>query len=306
MGRLRTAGTVAAAITAMAVTATLGSAPTSAAPTAEGGHLASAPPKRPACGGERPVKPTGGRYTCTMDDDFNGSAVDGSKWVVQETALSGVSAAGTDCYVNSPANVRVASGMLSLTAREEAAPFVCKSPYGDFTATRTAATVGGFGRFTQTYGRFEFRAKFPDTAIAGVHSALWLYPQRHTYGGWPKSGEIDVAEWFSGAPSHVYPSVHYSGENVLLSTGYNCPVAGAGQQFHRYAVEWTPTVMRFLYDGRLCFSHSWTPDNVTGSAPFDQPFYLVMTQVFGEGWNQVTADTVRSATTLVDWVRVWQ
>jgi len=300
MLRLRLLCAVGAATAAVAALAPVTAGPTSAAPVSAAATTAT-------CGGERPMKPGGGRYKCTFEDNFNGSELDRSKWVVQETAVTGISALGKGCYVDDPDNIKVAAGQLFLTARKEDAVFTCKGPFGSYNTERTAATVGTYGLFTQTYGRFEFRAKMPNTAIQGIHSALWLYPQKHTYGGWPNSGEIDVAEWFSGAPKNVYPSVHYAGENVLLSTGYNCPVAGAGTQFHRYAVEWTPTSMRFLYDNRVCFTHRWTPSApLTPPQPFDQPFYVVLTQVFGGSWNSITPQTPTTATMAVDWVRVWQ
>ena len=50
----------------------------------------------------------------------------------------------------------------------------------------------------------------PGTNVQGAHSALWLYPNSNLYGAWPNSGEIDVGEWYSAIPDHVYPSVHYA------------------------------------------------------------------------------------------------
>lgn len=290
------------------VLASSGAAPLQASAAPEAVPLSAAGPKPgPGCGGERPPKPTGGKYACSFDDDFAGSTLDTSKWMVQETSWSGFHAGTSGCYVNDPDNISVGGGLLNLTSRVEDEAFVCKSPTGDYTTDRTAATVGTAWTFAQTYGRFEFRAKFPDAAAQGVHSALWLYPRDNTYGRWPSSGEIDVAEWFSGKPTHVYPSVHYAGEVFGESTGFDCPVPGASTGYHRYAVEWTPTVMRFLYDGNLCFQHSWTPSApLVAPQPFDQPFYLVLTQVFGGGWNAITADTPTSATLQVDWVRVWK
>lgn len=302
--RLLAALTATAALTVLAIA--------EVAPTAASSGLAAAAPNgqsdRPSCGGERPFRPGGGRYSCTFEDDFDGTVLDTSKWVVQDTSLSGVSAGDRGCYVNDPDNIGLGGGLLRLTSRKEAEPFVCKNPYyGDYTTDRTAATIGSWNRFNQTYGRFEFRARMPATTEQGVQSALWLYPQKHLYGAWPNSGEIDVAEWFSGYPSHVFPSVHYAGEDWRQSTGFNCPVAGSGTQFHRYAVEWTETQMRFLYDGQLCFTHAWTPDApLVAPQPFDKPFYVVLTQVFGGDWNVYTESTPTEASMYVDWVRVWR
>jgi beta-glucanase (GH16 family) len=268
-------------------------------------NLASAKVPGPDCGGVRPLRPTGGRYTCTFTDDFSGSAVDTSKWVAQQTSLTGMTTATQDCYVNSPSNISVSDGAVHLSARHEDQPFVCQSPFGSFESHSTVATLASISHFDQTNGRFEFRARFPRTTSAGVHSALWLYPTRLSYGAWPKSGEIDVAEWFSNVYDHVYPSVHYEGEPTPWSTGSNCLVSDPWS-YHQYAVEWTPASMRFLYDGQECFRHAWTPAApLVAPQPFDKPFYLVLTQVFGEGKNLANSATPTVATTDVDWVRAW-
>lgn len=257
------------------------------------------------CGGVQPPKPTGGTYRCTFTENFDGTALDSTKWMVQETWFSGMTSANSGCYVNTSDNISVSRGAAHITARVEPEPFVCKSPYGDFTTQVTVGTIATRGRFEQAYGRWEFRARVPQYSSAGLHSAMWLYPARHTYGAWPASGEIDVAEWWSARPSYMIPSVHYAGEPAPFSSGL-CTVSDPWN-WHQYAVEWTATFMRFLYDGQECFRHSWTPSApLVAPQPFDQPFYAVLTQAFGAEWNAPGPDTPRSATLDVDWVRVWR
>lgn len=257
-----------------------------------------------ACGGERPAKASGGRYVCSFEENFDGTGLDPTKWIVTETATSGLHASLTGCYVDRPENVLLSNGTLNLSSRLER--FACKQPFGIYNAQSTAGAVTSTKRFAQTYGRFEFRARFPTATVGGAHSALWLYPQDEAYGAWPHSGEVDVAEWFSARPSMVYPSVHYGGEN-RQGTGHDCTVPTASTAFHRYAVEWTPTEMRFLYDGEVCHIHSWIASSwLSGSRPFDKPFYLVMNQVTGQLWNRVTESTPAVSTLQVDWVRVWR
>ena len=53
---------------------------------------------------------------------------------------------GTDCYVNSPNNISVSGGALSLTVRKEAAPFNCLKPGGSgFTTDVTCAPWSAIG-----------------------------------------------------------------------------------------------------------------------------------------------------------------
>ncbi len=264
-------------------------------------------PEEPATDdcGVRPQKPEGGLWSCTFVDEFGGTSLDGSKWMPQTTWLSGMVGGELGCYVNTPTTISVRDGLLRLTSLRNLPEFTCVSPYGSFQSRAVVATVASKARFTQVRGRFEARMRMPaERAIPGSHSAFWLYPDQHTYGVWPGSGEIDVAEWFSARPANVYPSVHYAGE--VGSSGANCPVPTSSSAFHTYAVEWTPTVMRFYYDDSLCFSHRWTPSNVTPPKPFDQPFYLVLTQVWGAAWNSPVAAMANSSTLVVDWVRAWQ
>lgn len=254
--------------------------------------------------GARPAKRDGGHWECSFHDDFSGTELDTSKWLVQATSFSGMTSGNSDCYLGGDVGIEVGSGVLQLTSERLLTSFTCRSPFGDFTASSTAATVATRDRFAQTYGRFAFRAKFP-ARVDGSHAALWLYPQKHTYGAWPHSGEIDVAEWFGSRPENVYPSAHYTGEVAAHSSGWDCAMPTASTEFHTYVLEWTPTLMRVEYDGKQCWSHVWTPTGLSAPAPFDKPFYLVLTQAWGWLWNSPVGDT-RSSTLSVDWVRAWR
>lgn len=266
-----------------------------------------APGPSDACG-EQPKKADGSYYECSFDEEFDGNTLDTSKWLTQETWFSGMTTAHQDCFVNNDDTIAVGDGVLRLTAIRGLEEFDCKSPLGTFKTASTAGAVTTYGRFNQAYGRFSFRAKMPDGAgIPGFGSALWLYPQKHTYGAWPYSGEIDVAEWYSGAPDNAYPSVHYAGEPSPKTTGADCAVSTASTQFHTYSVDWSPTQMQFSYDGKVCFTWDWRSTSVlTGGQPFDQPFYFVLSQVWGVLWNAPTAATPLRTTLTVDWVRAWK
>jgi beta-glucanase (GH16 family) len=260
-----------------------------------------------ACGGEVVAKASGGDWQCTLDDEFGGSSLDSSKWVVQTTAGSALSA-NNACLVNSPNNVSVANGVLSLTVREEAAPFTCTSPGGSFQTQYTGGMVDTWGLFSQAYGRFEVRAKLPATAAQGLQETLWLYPQALKYGAWPASGEIDFAEFFSMYHNLDVPYIHYNqGASDPNVTAYNCSVSD-WSQFHTYAVEWTPSSITILYDGSTCLVDRWTPASpLIAPQPFDQPFIICLTQGLGYGANAVSPGTTPlPATTEIDYVRAWK
>lgn len=260
----------------------------------------------PNCG-PRIAKSTGGYWRCTFDDEFANASLDRSKWVVQLTSNSGYHS-GQECFVDTPNNVSVSNGALNLTVRAEAAPFVCSDPFGSYVTQYTSGMVSTWGLFSQAYGRFEVRAKMPAVTVAGLQSALWLWPQDSTkYGGWPASGEIDIAEAYSLYPDRAVPYVHYvpaaPDPNV---TNTNCVISGL-DQFHRYVAEWTPSSIKIMYDGRTCIVDNWNPaPPLVKPQPFDQPFIVALTQALGFGANAFDpATTPLPATTQVDYVRVW-
>jgi hypothetical protein len=66
--------------------------------------------------------------------------------------------------------------------------------------------------------------------------------------------------------------------------------------------------MTISYDGQTCLVDTWkAAAPLTGSAPFDQAFFLVLTQALGIGTNAyVNGRTPLPATTQVDYARIWK
>ena len=253
------------------------------------------------------AKASGGYWQCSFDDEFDGTTLDTSKWIVQQTATSGFHS-GPECFVDSPNNISLANGVLTLTARQEAAPFTCPSPLGNYTTQYTSGMVSTWGLFAQAYGRFEVRAKVPPAAVKGLQESFWLWPQNMTYGAWPASGEIDIAEIYSLYNDRAVPYIHYNSAapdpNV---TNTNCMINDVSQ-FHTYAVDWTPSSITIIYDGHTCLTDTWDPAApLTHPQPFDQPFIICLTQALGIGGNAFDpATTPLPATTQIDYVRAWK
>jgi beta-glucanase (GH16 family) len=260
------------------------------------------------CGGQAAVNLGGQPWNCTFDDEFNGTSLDTTMWTVQKTSNSGYHS-GQECFEDDPNNVSESGGTLNLTVRQVPQPFTCTVPLGflPYSTQYTSGEVTTYHTFSQTYGLFEVRAKFPDVLVRGLQSTLWLWPvNSRKYGLWPDSGEIDFAEWFSQYGSMDIPTVHYD-QALGASDPTTARCAIVPGQFHTYGVAWTPDALTILLDGNVCFTDKWQPAFPQSKPePFDQPFLLSLTQALGIDTNQFVPGTVPlPATTQIDWVRVW-
>jgi beta-glucanase (GH16 family) len=290
------------------------------APTAPAVTPASKAPAT-SCGGEvPPVKPGGGSWTCSFDDEFaaatgDPAALNTTWWTPQLTATSAFTTGpvGSEaCYVNTPNNVSVSGGALHLTARKEAAPFNCG---GLFRTQYTAGSVSTYTGFNQTYGRFEVRALLPQTTTSGLQETLWLWPVNDVkYGAWPASGELDFSEFYSQYASLDVPYIHYlynastvnATTHTNTVTAYTCQISLT--QYNDYAVVWSPGSFTITINGNTCLVDNYIANGgLTGAQPFDQPFFIALTQALGIGTNAFNpATTPLPATTSVDYVRVWK
>jgi beta-glucanase (GH16 family) len=262
------------------------------------------------CGGVTGLKPSGTRWVCTFDDEFDGTTLNTSKWLVQQTSNSGYHS-GNECYVNSPNNVSVANGVLSLTARQEAAPFSCTNGLDGSESYQTSYTAGMVStddRFSQDYGLYMVRAKLPASTIKGLQETLWLWPNDASkYGSLPQSGgEIDFAEFYSEYPNLDIPVLHYRTVTKDPNATADCNLTNPNE-FHTYGLEWNTTSMTMFIDGQACMSDTWQPmAPESAPEPFNQPFFICLTQALGMDTNNFVAGTSQlPATTQIDWVRVW-
>ncbi len=251
-------------------------------------------------------KPGGGSWVCTFADEFDGSSLDRRKWTPQLTA-AGSHDAGPECFVDSPNNIAVAGGSLHLTVRKEPAPTSCNGYKQTTYTSGMVTTVPGAGKgFAQAYGRYEIRARVTGAKVKGLHEAIWMWPVQPV-GAWPSSGEIDIAEIYHLHPDRSIPYIHYNNPWDANVTNNYCLIDDISQ-FHTYVLEWTTTSLKVSYDGQVCIDDPWQPwFPYSGRQPFDQPFYLILTQALGIGGNAFDpATTPLPASTVVDYVRIWK
>ena len=99
------------------------------------------------CGGQPTVSVDGQQWSCSFDDEFDGRALDPSKWIVQQTAHSAYHS-GIECDEDTPNNVSVSGGTLHLTVEQVPSSFLCPAvpPYP---TQYTSGMVSTYQRFNQ-------------------------------------------------------------------------------------------------------------------------------------------------------------
>jgi beta-glucanase (GH16 family) len=194
-----------------------------------------------------------------------------------------------------PENVSLdGNGHLAITARRE-------SYQG---SSYTSGRIKTQGLFEQERGRFEARIQLPRGQ--GLWPAFWMLGQNFDTVGWPDCGEIDIMEYRGQEPSRVFGTVHgpgYSG-SAAVSRVFDLAQDRFDTGFHVFAIEWGVDYIDWFVDGTAYFRV--TPEDVTGSWVFDQPFFILLNlAVGGTIVGPPGASTPFPQSMLVDWVRVY-
>ena len=107
-------------------------------------------------------------------------------------------------------------------------------------------------------------------------------------------------------PDRAIPYIHYNNANDPNVTNNYCMIDDISK-YHTYVLEWTTTDLKISYDGNVCIDDVWQAWWTLGRQPFDQPFFIALTQALGIGDNAFdAAATPLPASTVVDYVRVWK
>ena len=273
--------------------------PTTPAPTTP--DPTTAPPVTYDACGAQPLKADGTPWSCTFHDDFNGTALDRTKWVPQTSFAVG-SPEAYACYEDDPAYVNVGQGVLNLTVRQLDTPITCG---GTIVPTSyVSGMVSTWHTFSQQYGRFEARLRNTASDYPGLAESFWLWPDDRfpSTETWPTAGEIDIAETYSSALDLAIPFLHYSadldGPQPGINTAWDCTVNRG--EWNTYTLEWAPSRLEIFVNGKSCLV------NTSGDPAFQKAYIIDLTQGIGPGGNVPVADTPMPATLQVDYVRVWK
>jgi beta-glucanase (GH16 family) len=190
-------------------------------------------------------------WQMVWNDEFDSETINSQNWT-HEVNCDGGGNNEKQCYTDNAENSYIADGTLSLVAlpAEEGADL-------PFTSARMITRY----KADFKYGRIEISAKLPSGQ--GSWPAFWMMPTDEEYGGWPRSGEIDILEAVNlktvdeegVVESNTHGTLHYgkawpdnshSGQSYNLESGAN-----PADDFHTYAIEWQEGEIRWYVDGYL-------------------------------------------------------
>jgi beta-glucanase (GH16 family) len=174
------------------------------------------------------------------------------------------------------------------------------------TCEYTSGRINTADKFSHAYGRFEARIQIP--AGQGIWPAFWMLGEDFPDVTWPDSGEIDIMENVGHEPDVVHGSLHgpgYSGGNPITGS-YTHPEGGSfAEDFHVYAVEWTPEEITWFVDD-VAYQTFTPADAGDNEWVYDYPFFMLLNVAVGGTWpGPPDESTSFPQEMLIDYVRVY-
>ncbi len=245
---------------------------------------------------------SGEEWKVVWSDEFDGDSVDTSKWTY-DIGNWGWGNNELQYYTRGrEKNARIEDGNLIIEAHKD-----------DMGEAWTSARLTTRGKVTFLYGKIEFRAKVPPNR--GNWAAGWTLGDKYVDElSWPYCGEIDILE------SVGYEVDDETGNGIAHASAHcgayyfklgnqptaTIPVENMHEEFHTYAVVWTPEGMDVLIDDQPYFTYDDTSTEL--SWPFDQAQNIILNLAMGGGWGGALGmdESIVSQKMIVDYVRVYE
>lgn len=239
-------------------------------------------------------------YTLAWSDEFNDNKLSTSDWSHDMgdgcPNLCGWGNNELQYYTNAASNLFFKDGKLVIRARKES--------YGG--KNYTSSKIKTQGKKAFKFGRIDFRAALP--IGKGIWPAFWMMPENNVFGGWPRSGEIDIMEYLGHEPAKVHGTVHYGQGpgSIQISRNTSLTSGNFNEKFHVFSFVWEEDKMEWLVDGQV-YSTVTKADVGANNYPFNEQFHLIINLAVGGNWpGNPDASTKFSQHYIVDYVRVFQ
>ncbi len=234
-----------------------------------------------------PAEQTG--WQLVWSDEFNGPAIDTSNWGYE---LGYVRNNEQQYYTNRPENARIENGNLLIEARRES--------YAGYAYTSASLTSQNKRQFQ--YGRWEMRGRIPTPS--GSWPAWWALGSNIDSVGWPKSGEIDMMEYYRSMA--LFNVMYQNSSGSIIWDSITQTVAPSfGDDYHVWAMEWDTNQIRLYLDGTLKNSFNVGDATVGSYNPFRQPIFMIANLAIGGSNGGDPSGTTFPLRYYVDYIRVY-
>ena len=239
------------------------------------------------------------------EDDFNGNELDTNNW---RYATGYIRNNELQYYTNNSKNIYIENSNLVIKAIKENV-----NGYKNGVSTVfnwTSASIETAKKKEFQYGRFEAKMKIPQTL--GSFPAFWTLGNTYDYvynengnlgnqgESWAYCGEIDIMEHKQGKPYTTSGSIYDIGNGVTDIGRVNSHEIDFNE-YHIYALEWTPEKIEFFVDDILISSHLIS-DNMY---MFKMPHYIILNLAIGSAGGGTPPSDVNEYIVYTDWVRVY-
>ena len=247
-------------------------------------------------------KTDGTTWEVVWSDEFDTPFIDSTKWMYDIGDWGWGNGELQYYTVGRLENTRIENGNLIIEARKN-----------DMGKEWTSARLTTRGKISFLYGKIEFRAKVPP--YKGNWAAGWTLGDDYIDElSWPYCGEIDILE------SVGYEMDDVTGDGIAHASAHsgayyfklgNQPtgvveVLNMNNEFHTYAVEWTPNEIKSFVDDRLYLTYNDTSTDL--SWPFSKPQNIILNLAMGGGWGGYYGidESVDSQKMIIDYIRVYE
>ena len=210
-------------------------------------------------------------------EEFSDPKLNTDKWAFQlgngaEYGIAGWGNNELQFYTDSSDNFELSDGMLKII------PLYNKDSSKTFTSVKLVTM--GLVNFTSP-GVLEVKFKIPKGQ--GLWPAIWMMPEKNRFGGWPKSGEIDLMEARGSNTNEVLSTLHFfqNGHRLLGSEYKVSNENNFNQNFHIITLIWGIDKISFYINNQFLVYEGSLTKILGVKYPFNESFYLILNTAIG-------------------------
>ena len=212
------------------------------------------------------------------NDEFTDSSLNLDKWDFQ--IGNGVNGWGNNelqFYTSNQNNYELSEGLLKIV------PLYDPSHEQIYTSSKLV-----------TKNKFNFKSpgiisiKFKVPQGQGLWPAIWMMPTDSMFGGWPRSGEIDLMESRGSNSQQVLSTLHYFQNGHKFQGGYHneSRATNFNEVFHNIDLVWNKEKISFYIDKKHLVFEASLNSALGDLYPFNEDFYLILNVAIGGSFVQ--------------------